>query len=202
MCCLEAWCVTHYGVACVGLSGVGGEVALWGLIRRAVVCRPDVGVCLSAFIYLSIMVRCMGPRHFASVFECRPKGTRLSHEPSYAPIGMLCLTRGDNKVTYQAQPRALVRSNRDVVAAVPMVNHRDGSRARRRQRVLQHRQQLDLGERESERYELNEPQGRLRPVGHVSSPRATAEPPTATSGHRSGESLTGTTPTATNPVTL
>ena len=106
---------------------------------------------------------CAGPRHFASVFECRP--------------------------THQAQPRALVRADRDVVAAVPMVNHRDGSRARRRQRVLQHRQQLDLGgEKESERYELNEPRIRLRPLGHVNSPRGTSEPPTATSGHRSGES--------------
>ena len=31
----------------------GGEAALWGLIRRAVVCRPDVGVCFHLSIYLS-----------------------------------------------------------------------------------------------------------------------------------------------------
>ena len=38
------------------LSGVGGgEAALWGLIRRAVVCRPGViQAWVSAFIYLSI----------------------------------------------------------------------------------------------------------------------------------------------------
>ena len=39
------------GVACVGLSGVGGEAALWGLIRRAL-CAVQAWA--SAFIYLSI----------------------------------------------------------------------------------------------------------------------------------------------------
>ena len=28
----------------------GGEAALWGLIRRADVCRPDVGVCCNLSI--------------------------------------------------------------------------------------------------------------------------------------------------------
>ena len=37
------------------LSGVGGEAALWGLVRRAGVCRPGViQAWVSAFIYLSI----------------------------------------------------------------------------------------------------------------------------------------------------
>eukprot|EP00964_Phaeocystis_antarctica_P060886 scaffold36343_cov60-Phaeocystis_antarctica.AAC.5 len=43
-------------------------------------------------------------------------------------------------------------------------------------------------ERERERDELTEPQGRLRLVGHVYSPRGTSEPPTTTSGP-SGEIL-------------
>ena len=38
----------------IGLRGMGGEAALWGLIKRAVVCRLDVGVCS---IYLAIYLQ-------------------------------------------------------------------------------------------------------------------------------------------------
>ena len=55
-----------------------------------------------------------------------------------------CHSHACSSVAYQAESRALVCANRDVVAAVPMIDHGDGARTRRRQRVLQHRQQLDL----------------------------------------------------------
>ena len=42
----------------VKCSTVALEHALWGLIRRADVCRPDVGVCCNLSIYLSIYLLC------------------------------------------------------------------------------------------------------------------------------------------------
>ena len=48
----------------------------------------DVGLSAADVRLVRNALWCPGAAPFASVFECRPKGTRLSPEPLYAPMGM------------------------------------------------------------------------------------------------------------------